>query len=505
MAAVDLYGGDAEQIRNAYKTNLGREASQDEVSNWLSGAYGGGGTNDWLNQIATSGEAQAYKQPQQSQQDGSVIGQNPGVSNTMPIGGGGYDQVASWYQDALGRAGSQDEINNWLSGAYGWGNSQNLSGIRSGIYGSSEAAGRQAQPTSTTGATPNGSGDLEAWLRSMLTGASSPQALAALEPQLTQRGIRLQKDSDGNIRGRLYLPNGQTLDVVNQWGAPWAFTNRGAGGPSGSGAPSSQYSDPYTKFLEQLLTGRIGALMQGVNDPNRAAYNAALQQRAASLGAAGTQEQQLMDYLQKRFQDLQGPGYTGAENEAIRTGALDPIETDRQAARKRVMERLSARGLTPDSGIAQQALLEVDKAFDAMRGATQTALTTNDLNRREDRQTRAQTIGAELVDIPQQRAREQLDVYGALNQLSQLARQEDEARQREAVGYGGALADLGPQRLQLAMQAAGMGGNPSSMFSNLMQLAGLNQNASLYGANNQSSLWSGLGSLAAMLYNSGQP
>jgi hypothetical protein len=85
-----------------------------------------------------------------------------------------------------------------------------------------------------------------------------------------------------------------------------------------------------------------------------------------------------------------------------------------------------------------------------------------------------------------------------------LARQEDEARQREAVGYGGALADLGPQRLQLAMQAAGMGGQPSSMFSNLMQLAGLNQNAAMYGANNQASLWNGLGSIAAILANSGR-
>jgi hypothetical protein len=66
------------------------------------------------------------------------------------------------------------------------------------------------------------------------------------------------------------------------------------------------------------------------------------------------------------------------------------------------------------------------------------------------------------------------------------------------------LADLGPQRLQLAMQAAGMGGNPSSNFSSLLGLAGLNQNAALLNQRNSGQLWSGIGQAAYYLSNAGR-
>jgi hypothetical protein len=166
------------------------------------------------------------------------------------------------------------------------------------------------------------------------------------------------------------------------------------------------------------------------------------------------------------------------------------------------MERLSARGLTPDSGIAQQALLEVDKQFDAIRGVSQNTLTTNDLARREDRQQRAQTIGGQLVDIPEARSREQLDVFQALEMLSQVARDEDASRSREAIGYAGSLNDLSMQRLQAAMQAAGMGGNPASLLSGLTGIAGLNQSAAAMNRANSGSMWSGLGSIMAILAGS---
>jgi hypothetical protein len=169
-----------------------------------------------------------------------------------------------------------------------------------------------------------------------------------------------------------------------------------------------------------------------------------------------------------------------------------------------VLERLSARGLDPNSGIAQQALLEVDKAFDGMRATSQTTLAVNDVQRREGRQQRADAIQGTLYDIPQARAREQLDVFGAMELLENVMRQEEEARSREAIGYGGALADLGPQRMQLAMQAAGMGGNPQGMFNSLMQMAQMNQNSALLNQRNSGQLWSGLGSLAYTLMNAGR-
>lgn len=487
-------------LANVYRQFLGRDPQPGEVDSWLSGAYGyGSGVQDYdkfVTAIMNSPEALAHNAQGQTPTAPPGTPGAPATPTAPPAGPGVYQDINWWAQHGV----AAGEIFDTMTGQLkpGW--------------------ARTAKGYERTGGAPAGppggpqGGDIQAWVMSQLRGASSPQALAALESLLNQRGIKLQKDSAGNVRGRLYLPDGSTVDVVSQWGQPWTWINRGtgggAGGSGGSGGAGSPiaptFDDPWTKLLEQLLGGRIGSLGQPVFDPNRAAYEQALKDRAAALGQAEQPYTQLLDYLQKRFTDLQGPGYTGAENEVIRTGALDPIEQDRAAAKKRVIERLSARGLTPDSGIYQQALLEVDKAFDGMRGTTQTALTTNDLNRREDRASRAQTIGAQLVDIPEGRKREQLDVFSALEMLSNAARQEEDARAREAIGYAGAGSDLGPQRLQLAMQAAGMGGNPSSMFDSLLQMAGLNQNSALFANQNQKSLWSGLGSIAAILANSGR-
>ena len=569
MADVDLYGGDAERIRNQYRQSLGRDASDQEVQGWLSGSYGGGNTDSWLQQIAGSHEAQQYQPP--------TFGQpNPNTSGTMPTPQAQdytpwtpqptidpWEQarqgLTSVYRNSLGRDPGEGDIDKWLSGGYGYGSGLgDYDKYVAAIMGSHEArtyrpAGT-AQPggyqnlewwqqqgtpaidifdpmtgqlkpgwsrtakgyertggaAQTTGTAARPSGGYQGSVLSMLGGGpSSPQALAALEPELNKLGIRLQKDSFGNIRGRLYMPDGSTVDVVppGGWGQPWTWIDRGtgAGHSGGPSAPGDQYSDAYTKFLEQLMKARIAALQGGVNDPYRNQLLSAYQNRANQLGAAAEPEYQaLVKRLEDRFGQLQGPGYTGAENEAIRTGALDPIESDRAAAKKRVTEQLAARGITLESGVAQQALLEVDKAFDSMRAQTQTTLTTEDLNRREGRQQRADAIKGSLYDVSQGRAREQLDVFSAMDALSAIMREEENARQREAIGYGGALADLGPQRLQLAMQAAGMGGNPSNMFQNLMQLAQLNQQSSLLNQNRSAQWYNGLGSIAAILMNAGR-
>lgn len=80
--------------------------------------------------------------------------------------------------------------------------------------------------------------DPRAYVQGLLPkGAASPQALSALEPQLRQHGITLQKSSGGDVRGRIYLPNpggyqyGNAVDLVGQWGQPWTWTERSADGP----------------------------------------------------------------------------------------------------------------------------------------------------------------------------------------------------------------------------------------------------------------------------------
>lgn len=530
MAAVDLYGNDASTIRNAYKSSLRRDASDDEVTGWLSGSYGGGGVNDWVNQIAGSHEAQQYRAPAApAPSTPPVVGQpTPTTSGTLPAPApqqtGGMDpgfsqSLMDAYQRYLGRGASQDELTNWYSGQYGYGSGNDgLGAMREGIRTSGEALARNngtapqnayqdthywqtqgvqdtdifdtttgqlrpgwertAQGYSRTGGGTGGTtnvpgpqnGDFQTWFMGLTGGrAPSPQSLRDMEPILQQYGIRLGPPNARGWSDGIILPNGQFVDVITAatetGGTGWSWQiGGGQGGGNVSGGvgqgvqlPGSQYSDPHTKLLEELMLARIGSLQQG-DDPGY---------------------QQLMGYLQQRFNDLQGPGRTGAENEVIRTQALDPIENDRQAARKRVTERMAAAGHTMESGVMQMALMEVDKAFDGMRASTQNVMATDELQRREGRYQQAEGIAGSLYDIPQR-------------------------RNREAIGYGGALADLGPQRLQMAMQAASGGGSPYSMFNSLMQMAQMNQDSALLNQQNSSQLWGGLGQLSYYLMNAGR-
>ena len=161
-------------IREAYRTYLGRDASDEEVANWESGAYGYGDNPDaWVDAIRSSGEAQAYAQSQggdaqrgetrnfaDSESDVSPPGGNappsdPG-SDSGP--GGGFSttdetqdpdlraQIAAAYKTHLLRDASASEITAWLSGANGWGRGRaGINRIIQGIATSGEARAAEAR------------------------------------------------------------------------------------------------------------------------------------------------------------------------------------------------------------------------------------------------------------------------------------------------------------------------------------------------------------------------
>src|SRR3990167_4657093 len=90
MATVDLYGGGAQRVRQTYTSALGRDASDDEVSNWLSGTYGHGSADNLdpvIAAIKNSEEAMRRQKPaRQMPADvpGQVLGQQPNVSRPQP-------------------------------------------------------------------------------------------------------------------------------------------------------------------------------------------------------------------------------------------------------------------------------------------------------------------------------------------------------------------------------------------------------------------------------------
>src|SRR5688500_11477303 len=108
MATVDLYGNDAQRIRGGYRTSLGRDASDDEVTGWLSDSYGGGNVYNWLNQISQSHEARNRIPTTPAPPDGTLVGQNPNNNTTLPIATqpppsqSPYQNLDWWQQQGVG-------------------------------------------------------------------------------------------------------------------------------------------------------------------------------------------------------------------------------------------------------------------------------------------------------------------------------------------------------------------------------------------------------------------
>ena len=275
----------------------------------------------------------------------------------------------------------------------------------------------------------------------------------------------------------------------------------GVGGIGGvdAGLYSNLYNDEYTNQLEQFVNARLRELYQPVNDPFRTQLGGALQERFDTMGGVNDPTVMVQSLANTRANELIGPGYSGAEKEIIRTDALDPIERDRTAAKQRMLEQLSARGLDPDSGIAQEALLRVDAAFDASRAEAQREIALNELSRRDERQNSAVDMAAVAADAWNSMGREKLDLGSALEQLSRGVRSEESGRRNEALALVTLLAELGPQRMQQALAVLGQGESPASLLNSIAQINNVNnQNTALNNQNTQG-YWSGLGSLAAII------
>lgn len=174
-------------IREAYRTYLGRDASDDEVANWESGAYGyGDNPAAWIEAIRNSGEAQSYAARSQGgggggseAQDGGgdvgggaeePTGGQPGTGGNAPPSDFGPSapadetqdpslraQIAAAYKTHLLRDASDAEITAWLSGQNGWGKgAAGINRMVQGIATSGEAKAAQSRYATGTNATNPG-------------------------------------------------------------------------------------------------------------------------------------------------------------------------------------------------------------------------------------------------------------------------------------------------------------------------------------------------------------
>ena len=77
------------------------------------------------------------------------------------------------------------------------------------------------------------------------------------------------------------------------------------------------------------------------------------------------------------------PMWSNSQLDLMQTQALDPMERQRQQQKLQAGQRLSARGITPGSGIFESAMADIDRQFDQMRTQTQAGFATNAVNRED--------------------------------------------------------------------------------------------------------------------------
>jgi hypothetical protein len=217
-----------------------------------------------------------------------------------------------------------------------------------------------------------------------------------------------------------------------------------------------QFDDPSTRGLEEWSKARLDELAKGVADPSREALS------------------RLLDQLVAQYQQ---PAYTGPEQEILRTQAIDPIESDRQMAKQRALQRISQQGYELSSGVAQKLLSDVDASFDQQRSQAQLQLAIKQLAERDQR-------GLTAVGLAGQSAG-----------LGQTVRNEEQARRQEAIALMSMLQQLPTTAMQQAMAAIGMGPSPESLMNQLINLYAVGQQ----GRNQSLSYYQSLGAMLPYL------
>jgi len=388
------------------------------------------------------------------------------------------DRIVQAYQQYTGRTPSEQEVLSQLSGGQHY-QDVNVNWAIDQIRRSSEAqqyAAGGAQPTSPPTPTtplPPTQQNIMAYLGSL----DPTKGLSAYKDELWSRfGVRIEGED------KIVLPDGSKYDIIIDYGLQSAKWNDhwdlygGAGGSGASGAPGVSgvpfttggvlggdiWSDPSLQLLEKLGRYRLDELFQPVDDPYR---------------------DQFFKMLEERIKQLQGPAFTDTEESTLRTSATDQLQRDRQAAHDEIDRRLAALGHGKGSGTLVQAHLEVDRQFDQLVNAQQRGFDVYAINTLNQRRDQAVGLG------------------GSAAQLSQGVRDEEQGRRREALTIAAMFPELQSQQL---MQAnAILTGSPysgPSIFSQMMQLAGLGNQQQQYSQNANNAFWSGLGSV---LYNWG--
>lgn len=187
----------------------------------------------------------------------------------------------------------------------------------------------------------------------------TPQELEALESQLGESGIKVSRNAAG-VAGKVILPNGQYVDVINSAGLggrgfQWLTGEGGGGGGTSGWAPS----DPYAAQRGQLFN----LLWQRANQPLN--VNPKDPVIAGQVNAFGAQQQRGLRNHLSQLAEQSGPQANlametrmGNEKAAQSSGMLQAqlMQNEVNARRQEIMQALSQYGglLSQEQSMALQ-------------------------------------------------------------------------------------------------------------------------------------------------------
>lgn len=258
--------------------------------------------------------------------------------------------------------------------------------------------------------------------------------------------------SFGSKGDKIRLPNGQVIDAVTAAGAG----GRGYGLNYVTGG-SDYFNDPllqgYLDFGQQAIDKLMGP--QEINPTLQKAIDAltGLTNAPAPSLDLGSILGPLQAAVSKRQAQIDQPGYSPSQLDLMRTQVTDPLEAQKAAARQQIIQRFAAQGMTPSSGIVQQALIDSDRAFSQQRTTGERQLGQQEIAQDEARKQEAVQL-AQILS--------QLNLSGSEANLSAAS-----AGRGQNLGAAGQLAGIGSQLqsepIQALMSAMGIYGNMAQL------------------------------------------
>ena len=278
--------------------------------------------------------------------------------------------------------------------------------------------------------------------------------------------------------------------------------------PAAQPTMGNYFSDPLLQQYVNMSRNAMSSLMRPTQAPqSNAALNSAIAALQGLLNAPDEGFNYFRPIAERRMAELDQPGYTHSQLDQIRTQLTDPLTAQRDAARQNLIQRFASKGLTPDSGIVQQALLDLDRTYAQQTTTGETQLALNAANQDEARRQERVAVGAQAAGLAGRNQGTKVSAAGQLAGLGQNQQQLDLQRQQldvqnllHAMGLSQNLSQL-PIQLQ-AQQIGALNAlqGPVPQYTDptvamLMQLMGMGEGVFNNSMNSGSSFWSQLGGL----------